>query len=63
MHKAPAKPENAKEVLKFFDWAYSDEGDKLASSLDYVPLPGPVIDQIKTAWKSQIKDAGGKEVW
>lgn len=63
MHKNQADPAKAKEVLKFFDWAYSDDGDKLASSLDYVPLPGTVIDQIKTAWKAQIKDAGGKAVW
>ena len=63
MHKNQADPAKAKEVLKFFDWAYSDEGDKLASSLDYVPLPGAVIDQIKAAWKGQIKDGGGKAVW
>ena len=63
MHKNQDDPAKAKEVLKFFDWAYSDDGDKLASSLDYVPLPGTVIDQIKTAWKAQIKDAGGKAVW
>jgi phosphate transport system substrate-binding protein len=63
MHKNQAKPETAKEVLKFFDWAYSDEGDKLASNLDYVPLPGPVIEQIRTAWKNQIKDASGKAIW
>jgi phosphate transport system substrate-binding protein len=63
MHKNQADPAKAKEVLKFFDWAYSDDGDKLASNLDYVPLPGPVIDQIKTSWKSQIKDASGKAVW
>jgi phosphate transport system substrate-binding protein len=63
MHKVQPKPENAKEVLKFFDWAYSEEGDKLASSLDYVPLPGPVIEQIRTTWKSQIKDPSGKSIW
>ncbi|MGZ5061797.1 MAG: phosphate ABC transporter substrate-binding protein PstS, partial [Usitatibacter sp.] len=30
MHKSQAKPDVAKEVLKFFDWAYGSEGDKLA---------------------------------
>ena len=63
MHKNQTDASKAKEVLKFFDWAYSDEGDKLASGLDYVPLPNTVIDQIKAAWKAQIKDASGKAVW
>ena len=63
MYKNQPKPETAKEVLKFFDWAYSPEGDKLADSLDYVPLPDAVTSQIKSAWKSQIKDTSGKPVY
>jgi len=63
MHKSQEKPENAKEVLKFFDWAYGAEGDKLAASLDYVPLPDSVVAQIKTSWKQNIKDASGKPVF
>ena len=63
MHKSQAKPEIAKEVLKFFDWAYGSEGDKLASSLDYVPLPDNVVKQIQTSWKSNIKDAAGKSLY
>ena len=63
MHKSQGKPEVAKEVLKFFDWAYGSEGDKLASSLDYVPLPDNVVDQIKASWKSNIKDASGKPIY
>jgi phosphate transport system substrate-binding protein len=63
MHKSQAKPEIAKEVLKFFDWAYGAEGDKLAASLDYVPLPDSVVAQIKTSWKANIKDSGGKPVY
>ena len=63
MYKSQAKPETAKEVLKFFDWAYSPEGDKLASALDYVPLPDAVTNQIRTTWKSLIKDASGKPVF
>jgi phosphate transport system substrate-binding protein len=62
MHKKQDKPEVAKEVLKFFDWAYGNEGDKLASSLDYVPLPDSVVKQIHDSWKSNIKDASGKSV-
>ncbi|HEX7272288.1 MAG TPA: phosphate ABC transporter substrate-binding protein PstS [Casimicrobiaceae bacterium] len=63
MYKTQQKPETAKEVLKFFDWAYSPDGDKLADSLDYVPLPEAVTQQIKTTWKAQIKDASGKPVF
>jgi len=63
MYKTQAKPDTAKEVLKFFDWAYSSDGDKLADSLDYVPLPNSVTSQIKSTWKSQIKDASGKPVY
>ena len=42
MHKVQDKPENAREVLKFFDWAYKN-GDKMADELDYVPMPDPVV--------------------
>jgi phosphate transport system substrate-binding protein len=63
MHKSQEKPEIAKEVLKFFDWAYGSEGDKLASSLDYVPLPDSVVKQIQTSWKANIKDSGGKPIY
>jgi phosphate transport system substrate-binding protein len=59
MHKVQEKPATGKEVLKFFDWAY-DKGGKLASDLDYVPLPENVVKLIRAAWKAQIKDASGK---
>jgi phosphate transport system substrate-binding protein len=62
MHKVQDKPETAKEVLKFFEWAY-DKGDKLASDLDYVTLPDNVVKLIRAAWKAQIKDSAGKAVW
>lgn len=63
MYRAQAKPEEAKEVLKFFDWAFSPDGDKLADSLDYVPLPVNVTTQIRQSWKNEIKDSGGKSVY
>ena len=63
MHKVQGKPENAREVLKFFDWAYGSDGDKLASGLDYVPLPDTVVAQIHHTWKNEIKDGSGKGVW
>ncbi len=62
MHKAPAKPQQATEVLKFFDWSYNN-GSKLAADLDYVPLPDTLTKQIRGAWATQVKDTGGKPVW
>ncbi len=62
MHKSQANAENAKTVLKFFDWAYA-EGDKLALSLDYIPMPDNVVKLVENAWKAQIKDASGKVIW
>ena len=62
MHKAQAKPENAKEVLKFFEWAYKN-GDQMAAELDYIPMPDAVVSIIQSSWKSQIKDGAGKAVY
>jgi len=62
MHKSQANAEKAKEVLKFFDWAYRD-GDKLALGLDYIPMPDEVVKLVQTEWKNKIKDAGGKQIW
>lgn len=62
MHVAQSDAATAKEVLKFFDWAYT-HGDKLASELDYVPLPKNVKKMINDAWKTQIKAVDGKAVW
>ena len=60
VYKEPADPAKTGEVLKFFDWAYKN-GDKLASELDYVPLPDNVVGLIHEEWKS-IKGKDGKPV-
>ena len=39
MHAKQDKPQNAAEVLKFFDWAFKN-GQKMADELDYVAMPG-----------------------
>ena len=56
------KPENAQEVLKFFDWALKN-GQKMAAELDYVPMPEGVVRMINDAWRAQVKDASGKSLW
>ncbi len=62
VQKSQEKAENGKEVLKFFDWAFTN-GDKFASDLDYVPLPANVKAMIRGAWKAQVKDTSGKPLW
>lgn len=60
MHAKQDKPANGTEVLKFFNWAYSN-GSKTASDLDYVPLPASVVALIQKSW-GEIKDTGGKAI-
>jgi len=62
MHNTQAKPDTARQVLKFFSMAYSSEGDAAASELGYVPLPRQLQDQIRQVWAAQVKDARGNAV-
>ncbi len=62
MHKSQADAAKAKEVLKFFDWAFKN-GGQMASELEYVFLPANVVKLIEDNWKSKIKDGSGKAVW
>jgi phosphate transport system substrate-binding protein len=62
MHARQDKPDNGREALKFFDWAFKN-GAKMADELDYVPMPEAVIKQIQAEWKSKLKDPAGKPIW
>lgn len=62
VYKTPDSPERVAQVLKFFDWAYKN-GDKMASELDYVPLPDKVAEQVRATWTKEIKDKSGKPVY
>ncbi len=55
VHKNSGKPEQVGEVLRFFNWAF-EKGDKMASDLDYVPLPDSVKEMVRVEWKN-IKGA------
>jgi phosphate transport system substrate-binding protein len=61
MHKKPEKPEQSREVFKFFEWAFKN-GDKLASDLEYVPLPANVKDMVRASWKG-VTDPSGKPIY
>lgn len=61
LHKQPADADKARAVLSFFDWAYTD-GDNAAKQLDYVPLPDPVKELVRSEWRT-IQTADGKAVY
>ena len=51
--KDPKDPARSEAVTKFFGWAYAN-GDAIAKSLDYVPLPAPVKSSVQASWKTEI---------
>jgi phosphate transport system substrate-binding protein len=53
MYKTPSDKAESAEVVKFFDWSFKN-GKKLASDIDYVPLPDSLTDQIRAKVWSQI---------
>ncbi len=62
MYKKQAKPDTAKAVLKFFDWAYRN-GAKMAQDLDYIPMPANVVHLVEKTWHREIKDSQGRPIW
>jgi phosphate transport system substrate-binding protein len=62
MHTKQDKPENAKEALMFYDWAYKN-GNPAAQQLDYVPLPDAVKNLMRKQWATEIKGPDGKPVY
>ena len=62
VYKSPSDPAATLEALKYFDWCYKN-GQKLADSLDYVPMPAKVVELIQASWKANIKDASGQPLW
>ena len=59
LHAAQDKPEQGKETLRFFDWVFKN-GTQAANELDYISLPESVVSEIRTQWKSKVKDGAGK---
>jgi phosphate transport system substrate-binding protein len=62
MHKQQMNAAQAKQVLKFFDWAYAN-GDPSALALDYVPMPATVSGMVRKTWGESLHDAKGGAVW
>jgi phosphate transport system substrate-binding protein len=60
-YKDQPDAKKAKEILKFFDWAYKNGGD-MAKNLHYVPLPENVVKLVEETWTKEVK-SGGAPVW
>lgn len=54
MRKEPKNPEAAAVAMDFFKWVL-ESGQSQAEALSYVPLPAPLVEQVKTYWKSQFR--------
>jgi len=61
VHTTQEKAPQGTETLKFFDWAFKN-GSQAANDLDYITLPESVVSEIRTQWKSKVKDASGKSL-
>jgi phosphate transport system substrate-binding protein len=61
IHKQQQKYLTANAMLKFFDWSYRT-GAGLADELNYVPLPGSVVQRVEAAWPD-VKDLQGQPAW
>ena len=59
--KDPKDATKSADVMKFFNWCYTS-GAKIATDLDYIPLPASVQDTVRAAWKKDIM-ANGKPVY
>ena len=62
VYKKPADPATTAEVLKFFDWAYTN-GVKTAEEMIFIPMPAPVVADIKKRWATEITGPDGKPVF
>jgi phosphate transport system substrate-binding protein len=56
----PQDPARLTNVLRFFDWAYTN-GGQAASQLEYIPLPATVQNAVRATW-GQIR-VNGQPVW
>src|SRR5690348_10724722 len=53
LYKQPKNAARAKVAFDFFKWSL-EHGQPLAKSLDYVPLPGSLVQRIEAYWKAQF---------
>ena len=61
MQKTQTNPVQAREVLRFFRWAYT-HGAGEAERLDYVPIPAKTVGDIVHTWQAALKLQNGAPV-
>jgi len=61
LHKDLPSVDGAKTMLSFFNWSYR-HGGEIAQKLDYVPMPGNVVDLVEKTWSDELSSMGHK-VW
>ncbi len=61
MHKTPKVAAESAEALKFFNWSYTN-GNEIAASMDYVPMPANVVKLVQKTWATSVM-ADGKALW
>ena len=54
IHKQPDNAERTRQILSFFRWALAN-GQELAETLGYVPLPPSLVQRVETYWQAQIR--------
>lgn len=61
IRKVQDKPEQAREILKFFTWAFK-EGGKTATEFNYVPLSETTTRAVTAQWQL-VRDGTGKPLY
>lgn len=61
LHKEQYDAEKARDMLTFFDWCFSKEGDEIARENHYVPLPDNLKPLVRKSW--QAVTVNGQHVW
>ena len=56
IHKYPKDSERTRDVLAFFQWAL-ESGQEMATSLDYLPLPPPLVQEVEGYWNAGSESA------
>jgi len=61
LHREMPDAKMARTMLSFFDWSYR-HGGQIAEDLDYVPMPGNVVDLVEKSWSDELS-SNGQKVW
>ncbi|MEO6137179.1 MAG: phosphate ABC transporter substrate-binding protein PstS [Luteimonas sp.] len=54
MYKHPKNAKRSQDAIDFFKWAL-ENGQAQAQSLDYVPLPPALVQQVEAYWSTELK--------